>query len=402
MKILIVDDEYEKVQEISRVITEANLGNIEIMHTSTANAARRLLHENDYDMVIIDLYLPSTMGSKPSQSGGFDFLDLINIDAKIKLPADVLFITAKEESLLESINLAMERGALLCQYNADSIEWQKILIGRIKYAILRLSKDIVVDIAIITALGTPELDAVLNLPYVWEGRRLDNDPISYHFGQIVTAERTLSIVAASPLKKGMPSSAAVASKLAFLFKPKYLLMLGICAGIPGKTNLGDVVVADPTWDWGSGKHGTDIDGSPVFQAAPYQMALSTEVNQIVAGLANSASVRQKITSGWSGNAPSGSFKIHLGPMASGASVIADLSTTNSIAIQQREVLAIEMEAYGVMSAVEYAKSPQPTAIIIKSVCDFADKNKNDDWQKYASYTSAAFANELFQHLNFTN
>ncbi len=58
--------------------------------------------------------------------------------------------------------------------------------------------------------------------------------------------------------------------------------------------------------------------------------------------------------------------------------------------------------YGVMSAVEYAKSPQPTAIIIKSVCDFADKNKNDDWQKYASYTSAAFANALFQNLNFTN
>jgi len=55
-----------------------------------------------------------------------------------------------------------------------------------------------------------------------------------------------------------------------------------------------------------------------------------------------------------------------------------------------------------MSAVEYAKNPKPTAIIIKSVCDFADKNKNDDWQKYSSYTSAAFANQLFRHLNFSS
>ncbi len=27
-------------------------------------------------------------------------------------------------------------------------------------------------------------------------------------------------------------------------------MLGICAGVKGKTELGDVIVADPSWDWG--------------------------------------------------------------------------------------------------------------------------------------------------------
>lgn len=402
MKILIVDDEYSKVQEISEAVKQANLESVEIVHASTANAARKSLHAADYDMLVIDLYLPNTIGDKPSQRGGFDLLDLINLDDKINLPADILFITGKDESIEETRNEALERGAVLCQYRLDSKEWSKVLIGRIKYALLRLSRNSKVDIAIITALGSPELDAVLNLPYDWKATRINNDPVSYHFGKIELKDRTLSVVAASPLRKGMPSSAAVASKLAFMFQPKYLVMLGICAGIPGKTNLGDVVVADPTWDWGSGKHGTDADGSPVFQAAPYQMPLSTDINQIVSGLANDRLVSQEINAGWGGNVPPGKLKIHLGPMASGASVIADLDTTNSIAIQQREVLAIEMEAYGVMSAVEYAKNPKPTAIIIKSVCDFADKNKNDDWQKYSSYTSAAFANQLFRHLNFSS
>jgi nucleoside phosphorylase len=88
-------------------------------------------------------------------------------------------------------------------------------------------------------------------------------------------------------------------------------------------------------------------------------------------------------------------------MASGASVIADDDAARSIVTQQRELLAIEMEAYAVMAAAEYVDDPKPIAIIIKSVCDYADAKKNDDWQKYASYTSVAFADQLFRDPNIS-
>ena len=34
------------------------------------------------------------------------------------------------------------------------------------------------------------------------------------------------------------------------FRPRYLFMTGIMGGVEGKTNLGDLVVASPIWDWG--------------------------------------------------------------------------------------------------------------------------------------------------------
>ncbi len=65
--------------------------------------------------------------------------------------------------------------------------------------------------------------------------------------------------------------------------------------------------------------------------------------------------------------------------------------------QNRELIAVEMEAYAVMSAVEYSTS-SAKAVIIKSVCDFGTSAKDDRWQKYAAFTSARFFFEFFQTL----
>ncbi|WPX20106.1 hypothetical protein RHM58_09260 [Pseudomonas sp. 10S4] len=71
-----------------------------------------------------------------------------------------------------------------------------------------------------------------------------------------------------------------------------------------------------------------------------------------------------------------------------------------ITAQNREVLGVEMEAYAVMASADFACKPSPIPIAIKSVCDYADAEKNDMWQSYAAYTSAAFFNRLFtdEHL----
>ncbi|MNU11754.1 hypothetical protein D3C72_2598600 [compost metagenome] len=47
-----------------------------------------------------------------------------------------------------------------------------------------------------------------------------------------------------------------------------------------------------------------------------------------------------------------------------------------------------MEAYGVFAAAHEAPHPQPKVIVLKSVCDFANPEKNDSYQEYAAYTSA--------------
>jgi nucleoside phosphorylase len=252
------------------------------------------------------------------------------------------------------------------------------------------------DLVILTALRDPELDAVLNLPYNWSPKYFSDDPLAYHFGELPRSDRSISVVCACANRKGMPSSAAVASKLVHMFHPKYLVMLGICAGISNKTNLGDVIVADPTWDCGSGKQGIDSKGSSVFQATPHQVPLNMRISQIVAELADDESILKTIKRGWTSKVPEGVFKIHTGPMASGSSVIANKSFAEAIVEQDIELIAIEMEAFAVMAAAEYSADPNLIAMVIKSVCDYADAEKSDDWQRYAAYTSAAFADQLFR------
>lgn len=55
-----------------------------------------------------------------------------------------------------------------------------------------------------------------------------------------------------------------------------------------------------------------------------------------------------------------------------------------------------MESYAVVYAAENATLPRPIPIIIKSVCDFADSKKSDEYQKFAAYTSCEFAKLLYE------
>ena len=57
-----------------------------------------------------------------------------------------------------------------------------------------------------------------------------------------------------------------------------------------------------------------------------------------------------------------------------------------------------MESYGLFYAVKNAIAPVPKALCVKSVSDFADKSKGDEYQKYAATTSSQFAKELVLRL----
>jgi nucleoside phosphorylase len=75
-------------------------------------------------------------------------------------------------------------------------------------------------------------------------------------------------------------------------------------------------------------------------------------------------------------------------MFTGTAVVADPDVTGALTEMQRKLVGIEMEAYGVLCASKFSGDAIPTTFILKSVSDFADDKKNDDWQAYASYTSA--------------
>jgi nucleoside phosphorylase len=77
---------------------------------------------------------------------------------------------------------------------------------------------------------------------------------------------------------------------------------------------------------------------------------------------------------------SGELQIHFGRFASGDRVMKSGYYRDKIASKEK-VIAFEMEGAGVWENF-------PT-IIIKSVCDYADSHKNNNWQRYAAAAAAA-------------
>ena len=174
-------------------------------------------------------------------------------------------------------------------------------------------------------------------------------------------------------------------------------MPGICAGVRDKTNYGDVIIADPCWDWQVGKHLVK-DGEKEFAIQPEQLALQAHIRSKWDQLRVEKAVWASIKDTWR-DPPETELKVRIGPAVSGSAVLADGDIVARIKEQHRGLLAVEMEAFSVLAAAQIASYPRPTAFTCKAVCDFADQKKDDRWQSYAAYTSvAAMTNFLERYL----
>ena len=173
-------------------------------------------------------------------------------------------------------------------------------------------------------------------------------------------------------------------------------MVGILAGIRGTCEMGDIIAAESVWDWGSGKHSVE-QGSSMFGVAPQQIGISSYIRGRLSLLAQAPNLLDEIRRSWPGDKPSTSLAMHLGPVASGASVLADKSMAEAIKQHNRKIIGVEMELYGAFTAADEAPLPVPKIIGIKSVCDFADETKEDRFQKYAAYTSAQALRTLMEN-----
>ncbi|KAI1121221.1 ankyrin repeat-containing domain protein [Nemania abortiva] len=78
-------------------------------------------------------------------------------------------------------------------------------------------------------------------------------------------------------------------------------------------------------------------------------------------------------------------QIHYGVVASGNSLIKSVKTRDGLA-QKHGALCFEMEGAGIIEDRQ--------CLVIRSICDYADSHKNDQWQRYAAAAAAAYAKEL--------
>jgi len=202
----------------------------------------------------------------------------------------------------------------------------------------------------------------------------------------------VSVVACAAYEMGMTAAASLTMKVIHRYHPRFVAMAGIAAGIEG--NFGDILVTTHAWDYGSGK--TRQEGSvSVFMPGPSQVRIHPRLAARLRLFVLDKALFQRIQAAWTGiPIPLTELTAHLGGIATGASVVESKALIDRIVAQDRQVVGVEMESYGVLFAATHAPKPTPMVFAAKSVSDFGDINKSDEYQRYAGFTSAQFIYEF--------
>lgn len=255
------------------------------------------------------------------------------------------------------------------------------------------------DIGIICALEFPEFDAVIKAFNEAEWVELPDAKYTHVYREssiTTTTGEKLRIIGTTSTSMGLTAAAIATTQLIMQFKPRIVVMVGIAAGTrSGGKQFGDILTADPSIDYNSGKV-IDDNGIREFQPDPYPIGLNPRLRSVLGRYRGNHSVFEKIRNHWKGSLPAKGNHLHIGPLGAADQVIDDATRIIEIQKNWRKLIGVEMETYGVYRAVHEAPEPKPRVVSFKSVCDFAAE-KTDSWQEYAAFTSASFAYEFLKN-----
>lgn len=396
MKILIVEDQDQKYEIVRSFLNEIDVGKqIDIERVRSFVGSLELTKDTPYDLVVLDILVPWTDDVEVDENAAFEILKKLYNAERENSPKFVVGLTQENSILEKSINEFRKYGWNVYDFSQE-IEW-KLSIKNIIERLVRIREQESVDYAIVCALRDPELKAWETvLPDVF---RLDEEALDCNL--VWRAEirdsigRTVSCVATCPRHMGLPAASCLTTLVLSKFRPKVLIMTGITGGVRGKVNFGDILIAAPSWDYGSGKITNSVD--PIsgmekedFIPATNEIPLRAWTQKVLQGLAESTNWKSTLIDGPDGLSKE-AVEVHFGPVASGVQVVATSTIPALLAQRNRKVIGIEMETYGLYYAAVNTSVSSPVFFSCKSVSDFADEGKNDQFRSWASEVSAHFA-----------
>jgi nucleoside phosphorylase/CheY-like chemotaxis protein len=401
ISVLIVEDDARKADEIKEVIAHVSK-QCEITMRDNVHEASQVLRDAAVDLLIVDMLIPMRAGDEPEPNAGVELLRQIRSLRDYHIPQHVIGLTAFEALADAHAEVFDQFTWALIKYSPGEDAWRQRIIRKVEHIFnwkqIEVSGHGEFDLAIVVALEEPELTAILNIEdNTWNRFTVRNDDSFYYRSKYESDGKQLSVVAASAIQVGMPAATGLAMKLVANFHPKYLGLAGICAGVDG--NFGDILIADKTWDYGSGKSKGSLDADTgnvhdEFSPAPTAIPLDAELLEKFKSFARRQEVIARAESLWTGRRPQVRPQVKLGPIASGAAVLQNRPLIEEIRSHDRKLVGVEMEAYGVFLAARVCSGPRPKPFVVKSVCDFADPTKTDDYQSYAAHMSARYIREF--------
>lgn len=386
MRFLLVDDDQHKREAIAKFLASKGVDGESLVVAEHAAAARLKLSESAFDVLLLDVLIPVRAGARPAGENSVELLRQIVEDGTSTAPQFIIGITADAKGTLD---YAAEFKALVTQvvhFNAGDGVWQDML--TVVLQLLKRQEEAKrtndYDVVVLDALRSPELENLLKVwPVKLGAEKLLCQNILHSTGTLELDGTTMRVACAHLSQMGPIASAHAAATLLTEFRPRMLVMTGICGGFSKEVSIGDLVIADKSWDWQAGKWADDGMLAPSVDprdGAADLVAYARTIGDAVK-LAHDRFVDHEKPE----NAP----KLVAGPMVTGSSVVASKDVQEVFKGQHRKMAGIDMECYGMYyAASNHAGAPVRT-LCIKAVSDLADRAKADDHQQYCSYISAA-------------
>lgn len=401
MRILVVDDDNGKVVDVVKVVEQAGIDSSAIEVATTAASALKMLEANTYDLLVVDLVLPRRIGEPPIADGGAELVQKIHRSDSVRVPEFIVGLTADREALERSmVSFSNLLWSIELSGN-DQTQWKVRLQQKLHHLRSREQQreptgfeKVECDVLFVCALPEPELSELHKASEVsWEQCSFDFDSNLYWKSAFERDGRKITAFSTSLPQMGLVAASTAVSQAVRTLSPKVVVMSGICAGRKGDCELGDVIAASITWDYGSGKF-IESDGVVVFEPAPIHVLVDATIQSCIKGICADPELVKKFYESCPGFRPGKPSKVHFGPMASGAAVQNYRDFFTGVADQNRKILGVDMEAFGVAWACHQSVSPCPKWLVVKGVSDFADGSKNNEFQSYSSFMSAKVAIEI--------
>lgn len=397
LKILVVDDDREKIRAIIEHLTSIRISRDWIEVARDAQEAKRLISGTKYDILILDMAIPNRVEDEARVQIGIDLLDEISEKREYFAPKYIVCITAMEEEMATIEEEFVDRYWQIVRYNEHSNHWKSKITDTVTHSLR--DKDSIMqdrylrDVFIMTALPTPELNAVHALPIEWSDTKYLDNIIPYKEGALDVSGNRISFIACSASSMGMVSTAVTATIMLRNFRPRIAIMSGICAGFSERTKLGDLIISDPAWDYQTGKIVGSQNG-PLHKMEIRQTRLDHALSVRLKDLAGTEGLIPKLEIGWMGDRPGSPPNIIVGASVSGSAVIASAEKMAEISGQDRKLLSLDMEVAAFYVACSTAISPPPLYFAAKTITDVGTAEKGDRIQPYGSMLSAKFVLEF--------
>ncbi|WP_130947834.1 alpha/beta hydrolase [Klebsiella quasipneumoniae] len=128
IKILIVDDNKSRIEKLKSSLTELITKNmIRIDEKYTSDAAKIALKLNQYDYLILDVFLPKKDNYSPDERNGLGLLKQINSDSKFYSPKKIVGITAYLNDISRYESEFREYASIIFEARRNDTGWLESL-----------------------------------------------------------------------------------------------------------------------------------------------------------------------------------------------------------------------------------------------------------------------------------